>query len=165
MMSPSMLARHHSFRKIPIDLGTLSSGGCFGVAADTIVETIWAITKFIYTDDEEVEVIRYHIISRSEQEPLDSLVSGYTRLLYQVHRGLSPAQIATDVRVISSTVLPPLKAEERTAVTDFAQTVRLAECLTTGAECLEHFPIDNSSVSQDVSAVGVQPKYRVADVH
>lgn len=73
-----------------MSLDALAFNAVPGVSVETVVETVWAITHFVYTNDNEVNFVR-----RYPQSPrLDEGQAHTTIRSFLVNRASKPAEIA-----------------------------------------------------------------------
>lgn len=106
-MSPSILQEQAS-NTIPINLIGLGDEGRHGLTAIDIAETVWAITKYVYTDDELISIHRQiaNLENSSEDRSTDLSTT------YSIDNAMSPAQIAHGATRASNDMQEDLDAEE-----------------------------------------------------
>ncbi|KAI1845667.1 hypothetical protein JX266_008278 [Neoarthrinium moseri] len=109
-------------------LATLNGEGIKNVSAQTIVETVWAITHFIYTGDNEVKFVR-HFLSQSHGRDDDAKRQPFSTRGYRINSESTPADIASTGCDVAHQNGQAPGLERESKAPDFTRFLRQTELL------------------------------------
>lgn len=124
-----------------VDLDVLARNPIPNVPLETVVETVWAITHFVYTNDHEVNFVRHQPWApKSDREKNSSIIRSFT-----VDQTSKPSDIAKLGCDVSNDEPPQLDP----SAPQFTQLVRKISLLFTYDDDrgLEHEPPSQDKVS------------------
>jgi amino acid adenylation domain-containing protein len=133
-MSPFLTMEPDQPGAVAIQMGALGGKGHQGTAGNRVFETVWAITKFLNTGDNNVEVVRFVPRTPQQEMPRDPADVQFSCMEYRVERKMSPAEVSSSAQNPHQNGAQPLRAEGKSTPSSFPQLIQKATLLVTTPE-------------------------------